>query len=61
MVHDAVWAQAGAVDGYLCIGCLETRLGRALGPDYFPDFPVNEHPHPWDTERLAARKAGEES
>lgn len=29
-------------DGYLCIGCLETRIGRTLNADDFPKFPIND-------------------
>lgn len=43
-VHTHVWEAAG-VEGYggcLCIGCLETRLGRQLTPsDFMPDHPFN--------------------
>ena len=52
MVHDDIWAQAGAptravmderTSGfYLCIGCLEVRLGRQLVAADFPDYPVNQ-------------------
>lgn len=44
MVTEEVWKAANGPgsDGYLCIGCLETRLGRPLTPDDFPDLPVNE-------------------
>jgi hypothetical protein len=62
MVHDHVWAEAGmplselAGDGlYLCVGCLEERLGRVLTRADFTDAPINE-PDPWDTPRLADRK-----
>lgn len=44
MVTDEVWAAAGMgkVDGCLCIGCLEARIGRRLVPDDFPaDIPMN--------------------
>ena len=42
MIHDHVWtAVAGKDDGMLCIGCLETRLGRTLIPADFKDAPVN--------------------
>lgn len=53
MVHDHLWQAAGmgAVDGCLCIGCLEARLGRELAPDDFTDAPVN------DPERLDQRYA----
>jgi hypothetical protein len=57
MVRDDVWTAAGIRDGFLCVGCLERRLGRSLAPDDFPDLPINEPGDPWDTPRLAARKA----
>jgi hypothetical protein len=67
MVTKAVWAAAGMppatikcyneTDGdFLCIGCIEKRLGRPLTAADFADVPLNE-PSPWDTPRLAARKA----
>ena len=60
MVHDAVWAAAGmptaTPSGFLCVGCLERRLGRRLRPDDFSEFEVNK-PCPFDTPRLAERKA----
>jgi hypothetical protein len=60
-VHDAVWAAAGMPEnGFLCIGCLERRLGRELTPEDFPDLPVNDPARSrwWvqDTARLASRK-----
>jgi hypothetical protein len=69
MVRAEIWAAAGMQassvrpqgesDGdFLCIPCLEGRLGRALRPDDFPNMPVN-CPDPWDTPLLAARKRGE--
>src|SRR5215813_2211105 len=30
MVHDALWRKAKMRSGFLCIGCLERRLGRML-------------------------------
>jgi len=52
MVHDDIWAQSGAptrdvmydhTQGYyLCIGCLEHRIGRQLTAADFPDYPVNQ-------------------
>ena len=33
-----------SVDGMLCIGCLETRLGRRLRRADFTDVPLNWHP-----------------
>jgi hypothetical protein len=41
--------------GFLCIGCLEKRLGRELTAEDFPDCPIN-HQHDLDTPRLASRK-----
>lgn len=54
MVSDEVWAAAGmdashipdddAPDSehyYLCIGCLEARLGRELAAGDFTDVPLN--------------------
>jgi hypothetical protein len=55
MVYDDVWDAARMCDGYLCIGCLERRLGRCLTPADFPPLPVND-PVDWDSDRLAARK-----
>ena len=61
MIHGELWATTGIGpgmgDGRLCIGCLETRLGRQLTPADFTGAPINR-PHPWDTARLRARKAG---
>lgn len=66
MVTAEVWRAAGmpapTVRGYdesdgdfLCVGCLEGRLGRVLVPADFTRAPING-PSPWDTPRLAARK-----
>ncbi len=33
VVRDAVWAESGMDDGFLCTTCLEARLGRALEAD----------------------------
>ena len=43
MVEHSIAAQAGIGrhDGYLCIGCLERRLGRKLTHDDFMDVPIN--------------------
>jgi hypothetical protein len=44
MVHDEVWARTGlgGDDGQLCIGCLEKRIGRRVGPGDFIDAPINQ-------------------
>lgn len=64
MVLDSVWCAAGlpfqwliypGMDHvYICIGCLERRLGRRLRSIDFTVCPMNE-PHPWNTPRLADR------
>jgi len=45
-VRPEVWEEAGLqspLGGYLCIGCLEGRLGRKLAKgDFDPDHPDNE-------------------
>jgi hypothetical protein len=59
MVHKAVWAKAGMErdGGYLCIGCLERRLGRMLRPRDFTDAWINDL-HTWQTKRLVSRLLG---
>ena len=58
MLRDDVWNLTGLTVGWLCVGCVEARLGRELTPeDFTPGLPVNE-PCPWDTLRLASRKSG---
>lgn len=44
-VHDDVWAGAGMEEdgGFLCIGCLEKRLGRPLHRADFKHAPINTH------------------
>jgi hypothetical protein len=58
-VKDKVWAAAGMgeLDGSLCVGCIEARLGRRLRPKDF-DFKRSENraPSHWYTSRLAARR-----
>ena|ERR1044072_6797314 len=45
MVEYGVWEAAHAADedreGYLCVPCLETRLGRTLNADDFSLCPLN--------------------
>jgi hypothetical protein len=42
-VHDSVWRQANMepLQGELCVGCLEKRLGRKLHFTDFSDAPIN--------------------
>ena len=58
MVHDQVWADAGLKprDGWFCIPCLETRLGRPLSGADLTDVPLNAPDRDDDTDRLAALK-----
>lgn len=43
--------------GFLCVGCVEARLGRRLGPEDFSSAPIND-PSLAGTERLRARLLG---
>jgi hypothetical protein len=55
-VKEAVWKAASMepYDGWLCIGCLEKRLGRTLTPrDFVRNHPFNSFPA---TERLRSRR-----
>lgn len=57
VVRDAVWAAAGSPRGYLCVGCIEQRLGRRLTPADFDSAPLNRLRH-WQSDRLRSRVAG---
>jgi hypothetical protein len=55
----AVPWEAGGMFNFLCIGCLEDRLGRQLTADDFPDdIPMNFDSRQWRSERLQARRKG---
>jgi len=56
MVDDRVWEQAAkGLDGHLCIGCLEQRLGRTLHSGDFTDRPVNSTSRLRRSPRLTSR------
>jgi hypothetical protein len=55
MVTDEVWCEAGDEPGFLCVGCLEDRLHRPLGPVDFLPIPANDDDEK-DTIRLRACK-----
>src|ERR1019366_2224390 len=55
MTRDEIWAEAGDVEGGLCVGCLEERLGRVLTPEDFLPLPVHEDDE-LDSVRLRTRK-----
>jgi hypothetical protein len=42
MVKDEIWDAVGPGEGFLCIGCMEGRMGRRLNADDFIDAPVND-------------------
>jgi len=61
MLVDDVWAEAAGdladVHGVmLCIGCVERRLGRRLGPEDFNWSLSLNDPSAMNTDRLADRK-----
>ena len=58
MVRNRVWSAAGMRHGFLCIGCLESRIGRRLTPRDFTSAPINEIDNPWHTIRLTSRLIG---
>jgi len=65
MVEHDVWAKASAAKpkkhGMLCIGCLESRLGRQLTPADFPTrIPLNHMIafDPRTSDRLLSRLHG---
>lgn len=63
MVHNHVWLEAFPEasqwpKGMLCVGCLETRLGRTLSQvDFQLDLPINRCPNPYfrQSDRLKDR------
>lgn len=60
MVHDAIWLKANPDrKGMLCIGCLETRLGRTLNPSDFTAAPINEDREWGRSSRLRNRQGYE--
>ena len=58
MVHNTIWSRAGMNDGFLCIGCLEARIGRKLEPSDFANFPGNDPEMPWHCAKLKSRLTG---
>lgn len=62
MVYDEVWQRAwpgsrGKIysQEFLCIGCLEKRIGRTLTAFDFTDAPVNDPNDPYIPARLRDR------
>lgn len=54
MVRPELWRTYG-VEGMLCIGCLERRVGRRLTPQDFIDAPINSEEFPDKSDRLKDR------
>jgi hypothetical protein len=55
-VRDEVWLAAGVDShGILCIGCLESRLGRALSAPDFEKAALNDPAFGWHSDRLIDR------
>ena len=52
MVRADLWPTGAR---FLCIGCLERRIGRRLDADDFTGVPINDPDDPWHTPRLADR------
>jgi hypothetical protein len=65
MVHDEIWAAAGMSliwnTAYLCISCLETRLGRTLTRYDFTNAPLNTGDSFKQSPRLVERMNTERS
>lgn len=58
MVHDSVWTEAGMGRGFLCVNCIESRLGRGLtGADFPIELPINYPGQQRDTPRLFQLKS----
>lgn len=60
MVHADIWAEAGMDyrGGFLCLNCLEDRLGREVtGADLPLDIPINRPGMQRDTPRLLRLKS----
>jgi hypothetical protein len=55
--HEPMKHNKGPGD-FLCIGCIETRLGRTLTPRAFTDAPINRPNDRWNSPRLNARLVG---
>lgn len=60
MVQDVLWDEVNPdVEGMLCIGCLEKRLGRILQPSDFPSsVPLNADTSRRRSFRLSSRMEG---
>jgi hypothetical protein len=55
MVTDDLWESYANDTRYLCVGCLETRIGRTLNRWDFTDCPLNEGNRESGSARLRER------
>ena len=59
MIHDELWAQINPqLEGLLCIGCVEKRLGRKLKPEDFLPYKTNSYLIVPQSNRLKSRILG---
>lgn len=42
MVKNTIWGRHGERSAFLCVGCLETRMGRSLVYEDLADVPLRE-------------------
>jgi hypothetical protein len=65
MLRGEIWLAANPkCSGMLCIGCVETRLGRTLMPEDFSDAPLNDPTNSrfgFKSARLMSRITGHEA
>jgi hypothetical protein len=63
MLRDDVWLSIGLTrdGGMLCIGCVESRLGRSLNPSDFTNAGINTQSNAWRSARFNARLAAQET
>lgn len=55
-IHTETWLKVvGSIVGMLCIGCLESRLGRKLNCLDFPAVTINSPKHGNKSQRLLDR------
>lgn len=56
MIHESLWLSVmKCLCGMLCIGCVESRLGRKLTPEDFTDCALNTEGFGYKSARLANR------
>jgi hypothetical protein len=55
-INTDLWMKVvGSIVGMLCVGCLETRIGRQLNKSDFPDVTINSPKHGNKSQRLLSR------